>query len=166
MCVAWFAEIKRRPSEPSAKGNSDGPLPPYPTDTYPGRRHSRFVLPRRRRLPQAQPARAELRDAQEALGFGSPDPRPLAAVARHRERAFLLARHPEVLLAPVPRSPRPSPLLHPSSLHRRVRKLGRFLEPLRRTAFPSWWANPRHSSSTRRCLGGVAPTPGGRFGGL
>src|SRR3954469_14953165 len=57
--------------------------------------------------------------------------------------------------------------LHPSSLHRRVRKnLGASWNPCGARSFPSWWANPRHSSSTRRCLGGVAPTPGGRFGGL
>jgi hypothetical protein len=41
--------------------------------------------------------------------------------------------------------------LAPSSLHRRVRKLRRFLEPLRReVAAGLWSANPRHCSSTRR----------------
>jgi hypothetical protein len=34
--------------------------------------------------------------------------------------------------------------LHPSSLHRRVRKLRRFLEHLRRAILPElWWATPR-----------------------
>src|ERR671911_867926 len=41
--------------------------------------------------------------------------------------------------------------LAPSSLHRRVRKLRRLLEPLRREA-AGWSANPRHCSSTRRCF--------------
>ncbi len=34
--------------------------------------------------------------------------------------------------------------LHPSSLHRRVRKLRRFLEPVRREILPEfWWESPR-----------------------
>ena len=33
--------------------------------------------------------------------------------------------------------------LHPSSFHRRIRKLRRFLEPLRRVVAASWWATPR-----------------------
>src|SRR5918994_4761198 len=41
--------------------------------------------------------------------------------------------------------------LAPSSLHRRVRKLRRLLEPLRRGG-AGWSANPRHCSSTRRCF--------------
>jgi len=43
--------------------------------------------------------------------------------------------------------------MHPSSLHRRVRKLRRFVEPLRRSVLPElWWASPRPSSSIRRCF--------------
>lgn len=43
--------------------------------------------------------------------------------------------------------------LWPSSLNRRVLKLRRFFEPLRRAfLWPSSWANPRPSSWTRRCF--------------
>ncbi len=43
--------------------------------------------------------------------------------------------------------------MHPSSLHRRVRRLRRFLEPLRRQVLPeSWWASPRRLSPIRRCF--------------
>jgi len=41
--------------------------------------------------------------------------------------------------------------LHPSSLHRRVRKLRRFLEPCVGRSFPSWWAIQRPCSSTPPC---------------
>src|SRR4051794_41968472 len=41
--------------------------------------------------------------------------------------------------------------MHPSSLHRRVRKLRTFLEPLRRQVLPEFWsAIPKPSSSTQR----------------
>ncbi len=42
--------------------------------------------------------------------------------------------------------------LVPSSLHHRLRKLRRFLEPLRRAILPELVGAPRPSSSTRRCL--------------
>ena len=47
--------------------------------------------------------------------------------------------------------------LHPSSFHRRVRKLRRFLEPLRRKSSASWWAIPKPFWSTPPCLPRCTP---------
>ncbi len=53
----------------------------------------------------------------------------LAAASWRGERTLLPARRPTVLRPPLPRGCEDAP---PSSLHRRVRRLRRFLEPLRR----------------------------------
>ena len=43
--------------------------------------------------------------------------------------------------------------MHPSSLHRRVRKLRRLeWSPCAGRSCPSWWASPRHWSWIRRCF--------------
>jgi hypothetical protein len=57
--------------------------------------------------------------------------------------------------------------LHPSSLNRRVRKLRRFLEPLRREILPE--PRRRGARDPHRGLdaaGGAAPAPGFSVGGL
>jgi hypothetical protein len=59
--------------------------------------------------------------------------------ARHRERALVPARHRAVLLTPIPRR---GGALHPSSSHRLMRKLRRFLEPLRRDVVSELVGNP------------------------
>src|SRR5215203_3292863 len=105
MSVAWIESRKRAIVVSPRQGATDGPTQPYPTARPNGRGPHRPVLPHRRRL------------------------RPPAAAAGRGVRALLLARCPAVLLPPVPRGRGAS---HPSSLHRRVRKLRRFLEPLRR----------------------------------
>src|SRR5215210_8239739 len=89
----------------------DGPHQPYPTARPNGRGPQRPVVPHRRRLRSAQPKREALRIAQAALGLGGHNPRPLAAASGRGVRAFLLARCPEVLLAPVPGGGRASPFL-------------------------------------------------------
>jgi hypothetical protein len=89
-----------------------------------------LFLPRGRRLRSSQPPwRSQLRIPQAALRLGSHHPRTLPAVARHRERTLLLARRRERFFSQL----FPGVVgLHPSSFDRRVRKLRRFLEPLRR----------------------------------
>src|SRR5215203_6134480 len=111
------------------QGAKDGPTQPYPTPRRHGRGPHRPVLPHRRRLRPPQPQGEALRIHKAACRLGGHNPRPPAAAAGRGVRALLLARCPAVLLPPVPRGRGAS---HPSSLHRRVRKLRRFLEPLRR----------------------------------
>src|SRR5215216_539559 len=51
--------------------------------------------------------------------------------------------------------------LHPSSLHRRVRKLRRFLEPLRREILSEfWWAIRRHCAHRLHPARRAAPQAG------
>jgi hypothetical protein len=47
--------------------------------------------------------------------------------------------------------------LHPSSFHRRVRKLRRFLESLRRAVAAELVGDPETFSSTRRCFRSCSP---------
>src|SRR5215210_8858133 len=132
----------------------DGPHQPYPTARPNGRGPQRPVVPHRRRLRSAQPKREALRIAQAALGLGGHNPRPLAAASGRGVRAFLLARCPEVLLAPVPWGGRAS---HPSSLHRRVRKLRHFLEPLRREIVSELVGDPETLLIDSTLLGALHP---------
>src|SRR5215203_3040813 len=105
MCVAWIQyEIERGPSDSPTKGTSDDPSAAYSHPRFPGRGNHRSVLPYRRRLRLPQPKRAWLPFAQEALRLGGAYPGALAALARCGERTLVLARRPEILFAPVPRS--------------------------------------------------------------
>src|SRR5918999_2077991 len=98
MCVAWI-DGTTGPSEPSAKGTSDGPAPAYPLAPPPRRSSERALLPHRRRLRAAQPPRrSTLRVHKAAFGLGSYRPRPFPATPRGGERALLLARRRKVLL--------------------------------------------------------------------
>ena len=56
--------------------------------------------------------------------------------------------------------------LHPSSLHRRVRKLRRFLEPLRRGSYARARRGPRNPHRGLDPAFGPAPAPGFSVGGL
>src|SRR5829696_830534 len=139
MCVAWLDELKRGPSViVLTKGAPDDPSTAYPTSPTPGRSDHHPVLPDRRPLPNPQPARGSLRLPQEALGLGGPRPGALPAAAGvESERSFLreLARFFSHLFPGVVG-------LHPSSFHRRVRRLRRFLEPLRRAVVPELVGDP------------------------
>src|SRR5919202_541989 len=121
MCVAWIEGRKGAIVVSPREGATDGPYQPYPTPRPNGRGPHRPVLPHRRRLRSPQPRQEALRIAQAALGLGGHHPRPLAATAGRGVRAFLLARCPEVLLAPVPWGGRASPfLLAPRSAQARA----------------------------------------------
>ncbi len=114
MSVAWIRYgIEKGPSDCCfpTKGAPDGPTPPYPTSRQHRRGRDRPVLPGRRRLRPAQPARAVLRVPQEALRFGGPRPRLVPAASGSGVRALVLARRREVLLSPLPRGSEASPLL-------------------------------------------------------
>src|SRR5215203_1186876 len=81
-CVLHGLRVQRGPSEPSAKGTSDGPAPAYPHACPPGRGSDRAVLPHRRRLYTAQLSwRSTLRIPQTPLGFGGHRSRPFPAAS-------------------------------------------------------------------------------------
>src|ERR671920_15141 len=96
------------------QGEKDGPTQPYPTPRPDGRGPHGALLPHRRRLRPSQPPCPLLRVHKAPLGLGSHRPRPLPAAAGRRKRTLLLARRPEVLLPPVPRSGGAAPFLVPS----------------------------------------------------
>src|SRR3982750_3877907 len=132
MCVARIRSRKGAILVSPREGATDGPHQPYPTARPNGRGPYRSLLPPRRCLHAAQPRWEALRAAQAALGLGGHRPGPLAAVLQQlrgveSERSFLrdTQRFFSHLFPGVVG-------LHPSSFHRRVRKLRRFLEPLRR----------------------------------
>src|SRR5215217_3261939 len=101
-CVLHGLRVQRGPSEPSAKGTSDGPSTAYPLARPPGRGSERALLPNRRRLrPPQPPRRSQLRVHKAAFGLGSDRPRSLPAAARRAQRTFFLAGCPAVLLTPV-----------------------------------------------------------------
>src|SRR5215210_6747082 len=121
MCVAWIEGRKGAIVVSPHQGATDGPTQPYPTPRPDGRGPHGALLPHRRRLRSSQPPCPLLRIPQAPLGLGSHRPRPLPAAARRGKRTLFLARRREVLLPLVPRVVG----LHPSSFHRRVRKLRR-----------------------------------------
>ena len=117
---------------------------PYPTPRPHGRGPQGALLPHRRRLRSSQPPCPLLRIHKAPLGLGSHRPRPLPAAARRgkrtleSERSFL--RDAERFFCHL----FPGVVgLHPSSFHRRVRKLRRFLEPLRRDIPYEMIGNPQ-----------------------
>src|SRR5918993_5290120 len=127
-CVDWSRDRKGAIIVSPHQGAKDGPAQPYPTPPPDGRGPERPVLPRGRRLRPSQSPSWALPIPKAARRLGSHRPRPLPATAGNREPTLVLARRREVLFSPVPRCGG----LHPSSFHRRVRRLRRFLEPLRR----------------------------------
>src|ERR671910_436266 len=120
------------------KGATDGPAQPYPTAPRHGRGPERPLLPRGRRLRPSQPPRSKLRVPQAALRLGGHHACALPAVAGRGERTLVPARRPEVFAHLFPGVVG----LHPSSFHRRVRKLRRFLEPLRRAILSEMIGDP------------------------
>src|SRR5215207_5476228 len=117
MCVAWIGhEIERAIINSPHQGAKDGPTQPYPTPRTHGRGPHGTLLPHRRRLRRPQPPRPLLRLPQASLGLGGHHLGTLSTAAGHRERALVLARCPEVLLASVPRRGWVAPLLVPSAL--------------------------------------------------
>src|SRR3954451_3119785 len=141
MFVAWIRyEIEKGAIIVSPhQGAKDGPTEPYFTPPPDGRGPHGALLPHRRRLRSSQPPCPLLRIHKAPLGLGSYRPRPLPAAARRGKRTLFLARRPKVLLSLIPRG---GGALHPSSFHRRVRKLRRFLEPLRRDVLYEMVGNP------------------------
>src|SRR5215217_4882752 len=138
-CLLRGLTVQRGPSDSPPQGATDGPLAPYPSVRPNGRRLERAFLPDRRRLRPPQPAGRWLRGHKAALGLRGPDPSAPATAQGRRERALVPQGRPAVLLSPVPRGRGPS---HPSSLHRRVRRLRRFLEPLRRAVLEELVGEP------------------------
>ena len=123
------------------------------------------VLPPRRRLRTPQPARRALRLAQAPLGLGGPDPRPVPAELRGVESEQSLLREAERFFAHL----FPGVVgLWPSSLNRRLRKLRRFLEPLRRAVVSELVGEPETLivDSTLLSAASLAPAPGQAVGGL
>src|SRR3712207_786285 len=132
MRVAWIEhEVERGPLIDSPhQGAIDGPPQPYPTPRPHGRGSHGALLPHRRRLPPPQPSwRSTLRIHKAPLADSEVMTLALFQQLRgvESERSFL--RDAEGFFSHL----FPGVVgLHPSSLHRRVRKLRRFLEPLRR----------------------------------
>ncbi len=151
MSVAWFAcktEAIRIPDERNL-GWPIRSIPPHARP--PGRGHHGAVVPRGRdayRLlnPDGSDAYASLKRLSDSEVL------TLALLQQLRgtesERSFLRdAQRSFSHLFPGTSG------LHPSSLHRRVRKLRRFLEPLRRSVVPELVGEPETPSwSTRRCF--------------
>ena len=130
MRVAWFAEIKRGPSVVPTKGASDDPSREYPRGCPLGRGDHRPVL--RDRLFQEGSLNPNGQLYESLKRLSDPEVITLALFQQLRGvescRAFLreVARFFSHLFPGVVG-------LVPSSFHRRIRKLRRFLEPLRRT---------------------------------
>jgi hypothetical protein len=133
-CVLHGLTVQREPSEPSAKGTSDGPSPAYPLAPPPGRGSDRALLPHRRCLRPSQPSRRSTLRIHKAR-LSDSEIVTLALFQQLRgvesERSFLrdAQRFFSHLFPGVAG-------LHPSSFNRRVKKLRGFLEPLRREILP------------------------------
>ena len=140
MCVAWMIELEGGPSVAATKGSADGPRQPYSAACPNGRSCNHLVLPRGRHPRAAQPEREVLRVARTSLGLRGPLPRLVPAELRgiESERSFL--RDAERSFAHL--FPGVVGGLWPSSFHRRLRRLRRFLEPLRRAVLPELVGDP------------------------
>src|SRR3712207_6339231 len=111
-CVLHGLRVQRGPSEPSAKGTSDGPTPPYPLAGPPGRGSERALLPHRRCLRHSEsPRRSTLRVHKAPLGLGSDRPRSLPAASGRGERTLVLAGCRAVLLSPLSGGSKTPPFL-------------------------------------------------------
>src|SRR3954449_1959717 len=133
MFVAWIRyEIERGAIIVSPhQGAKDGPTEPYFTPCRDGRGPHGALLPPRRRLRSSQPPCPLLRIHKAPLGLGSRNSSPSpssSSCEAWKANALSCARPKGSSLTCSPGVVG----LHPSSFHRRVRKLRRFLEPLRR----------------------------------
>ncbi len=137
-CVLRGLGVERGPSNSPPQGAIDGPRPPYSTVRPDGRGDYRLVLPRRRCLPPPQPScRPALRVPQAPLGLRGLDPRLApAGTLRGVESCRSFLRDAERFFSRL----FPGVVGYaPSSFHRRLRKLRRFLEPLRRAVLSEFW---------------------------
>jgi hypothetical protein len=137
------------------QGATDGPTQPYPTPPRDGRGSHGALLPHRRRLRPAQPPRrSTLRVHKAPLGLGEVITLAIFQQLRgvESERSFLrdAQRFFSHLFPGVVG-------LHPSSFHRRVRKLRRFLEPLRREVLFRDGRGPRDVARRLDAAFGLAP---------
>src|SRR5215203_2161923 len=141
MCVAWIRYgIERGHHNLPSPRSERWPTQTIPHDSSRRKRPSLCaLLPPRGRLRPSQPPCSALPIHKAPLGLGSHRACALPAAAGRGKRTLFLARRPEVLLPLVPRG---GGALHPSSLHRRVRKLRRFLEPLRREILHEMLGDP------------------------
>src|SRR5918995_2728115 len=132
MCVAWLDELKSGSSVVPTKGAPDDPSTAYPRSRTPGRSDHHPLLRDRRRLPNPQPAGRSLRFLKK---LSDSEVITLAIFQQLRgvesSRSFMreVARFFGHLFPKIVG-------LHPSSFHRRLRKLRRFLEPLTRAVVP------------------------------
>ena len=131
--------VQRGPSDSPPQGATDGPRSPYPTPHPNGRRRDRAFLPHRRRLPASQPEGIALYESLKKLSDS--EILTLALLQQLRgvqsERSFLrdCERFFSHLFPGIVG-------FHPSSFHRRVRKLRRFLEPMRRVLLEELAGDP------------------------
>jgi hypothetical protein len=139
MCVAWLIEIERRPSEVHSQGASDGPTPPYPKARPNGRSAYHPIsawwttsmpgsIPRANDTPPSSASRI-LRSITLALFQQLRGTESQRSFLRDAER-FFSHLFPGVVG------------LSPSSFHRRLHKLGRYLEPLRREVLAELTGEP------------------------
>ena len=131
--------VQRGPSDSPPQGATDGPPPPYPKAQPNGRRPHRPFLPHRRDAYGALNPKAKSYEAIKRLSDS--EVLTLALLQQLRdvesERSFL--RDAERFFSHL----FPGVVgFHPSSFHRRVRKLRRFLEPLRRTLLEELVGDP------------------------
>ena len=144
MCVAgiWHERQKGAIIDSPREGAKDGPRQPYPTPRLHRRGSHGALLPHRRRLrPSHNPHGARRYESIKRLADSEVIALALFQQLRgvESERSFL-GDAEEILLAPVPRS---RGALHPSSFHRRVRKLRPFLEPVRREVLSEMVGDPQ-----------------------
>ncbi len=152
--------VERGPSDSPPQGATHGPTPAYSVAHLPGRGSDHALLPHRRCLRSAQPTRQTLRISLKQLS--DPEVIALALLQQLRgvesERSFL--REAQRLFSHL--FPGVVGLLHPSSFNRRVRKLRRFLEPLRREILPELVGEPETLiSSILRCWKSSIPGKSG-----
>src|SRR5215208_1985236 len=132
-CLLRGLGVERGPSDSPPQGATDGPAPAYPLACLSGRSSERPFLPRGRHLRAAQPPRSTLRVHKATLGLGGHHAPKLFQQLRGVESCRSFLRDAQRFFSHL----FPGVVgLHPSSLHRRVRKLRRYLEPLRREIIP------------------------------
>ncbi len=133
--------VQRGPSEPSTKGTSDGPHPAYPLARPPGRGSDCALISLIETTLTAHLNPRGARSYESIKRLADSEVIALALFQQLRgvesERSFLrdAQRFFSHLFPGVVG-------LHPSSFHRRVRKLRRFLEPLRREIVPELVGDP------------------------
>src|SRR5215208_7993556 len=138
-CLLRGLGVERGPSDSPPQGATDGPAPAYPLACLSGRSSERPFLPRGRHLRAAQPPRSTLRVHKATLGLGGHHAPKLFQQLRGVESCRSFLRDAQRFFSHL----FPGVVgLHPSSLHRRVRKLRRYLEPLRQEILPKLVGDP------------------------